>query len=665
MSSSVFFKFKSQKEPQRVTFDGTGISVFELKRDIISISGLGDGTDFDLAIYSVDTNEEYDDDTSIISRGTTVVARRLPAARPGAGRAARYVSGKMPVTAKNQHRVEATRTAPSAAAPSSNPAADKSNMTEEEKIAAMFQAGGEAWEQQQQQMANQKAIHRPGGFQKTVSVPDKPLPPGYTCHRCGEKGHWIQACPTNNDPTFDGRPKFRRTTGIPRSFLKVVEKPTALTKDGTVDVSQLPAGVMYTSTGEWVVAEPDKVAWEQFQAKAKASAEKAEAVATSDQKMREMGLECPIDKRMFVDPMKTPCCGKTYCRDCIENALLGNDFVCPGCSSDNVLVDNLITDDETVKKIKTYEEEKAQAKKEAKEKSVTPPPEKSSEKDVTSPGKQDAKNSASPKPAAAAANAAVTATNGTKSASATPQPPSADSKKRAAEDPLENTRIPTGPAAMRKQQNNMPINNAPANPMDAFVQQMNAMSQGLPPNQQAMNIMPPNMNMGFPNPMMGMPPMGMMGMNPMMMNPGWGGMGGFPMNGGMNGMMGGGGGVGNGFPNQNQQRNMYGTNPMMANGNGGYGRGQGQGQQWQQNGNMNNHQGWNHNNNNNHGYKPQQQQQQQQTPQQPPQQQQQPQMPSQAGSAQVEDDAYIRKPVNPHRHQARNKRQRSVDYREM
>lgn len=57
MSSSVFFKFKSQKEPQRVTFDGTGISVFELKRDIISISRLGDGSDFDLAIYNVDSNE--------------------------------------------------------------------------------------------------------------------------------------------------------------------------------------------------------------------------------------------------------------------------------------------------------------------------------------------------------------------------------------------------------------------------------------------------------------------------------------------------------------------------------------------------------------------------------------------------------------------------------
>lgn len=57
MSSSVHFKFKSQKEPSRVTFDGTGVSVFELKREIISQSRLGDGTDFELSIYNEDTKE--------------------------------------------------------------------------------------------------------------------------------------------------------------------------------------------------------------------------------------------------------------------------------------------------------------------------------------------------------------------------------------------------------------------------------------------------------------------------------------------------------------------------------------------------------------------------------------------------------------------------------
>lgn len=175
MSSSVFFKFKSSKEPQRITFDGTGISVFELKREIISASGLGDGTDFDLSIYNDDTNEgtlnlheslvhswvtlflsAYDDDTVIIPRSTSVVARRFPASKPGHGRAARYVSGKMPVNAKNTHRVESMvhSQSQSKSGLSNGMAADTGKaQTEEEKIAAMFKAGGDQWEQTQQAMA--------------------------------------------------------------------------------------------------------------------------------------------------------------------------------------------------------------------------------------------------------------------------------------------------------------------------------------------------------------------------------------------------------------------------------------------------------------------------------------------------------------------------------
>ena len=58
MSSSIFFRFKSQKDPLQITFDGTSLSVFEVKRDIIALSKLGDGTDFDLEIYSADNTSE-------------------------------------------------------------------------------------------------------------------------------------------------------------------------------------------------------------------------------------------------------------------------------------------------------------------------------------------------------------------------------------------------------------------------------------------------------------------------------------------------------------------------------------------------------------------------------------------------------------------------------
>jgi hypothetical protein len=62
------------------------------------------------------------------------------------------------------------------------------------------------------------------------------------------QGHWIQDCPTNNDREYDNRPRIKRTTGIPRSFLKTVENA----KNG-----QVAQGVMITPEGGLVVAQPD------------------------------------------------------------------------------------------------------------------------------------------------------------------------------------------------------------------------------------------------------------------------------------------------------------------------------------------------------------------------------------------------------------------------
>lgn len=159
-------------------FDGTGISVFELKREIINKSGLGDGTDFDLFIYTDDNSEgeslelelkiipcfqqhiiltgydiEYDDDTTIVPRSTTVIARRQPALKPGAGRAARYVSGKMPVAAKNAGRKEQLGKA-SASKPNANAFSQMNDaMTEEDRMAAMFAAQSEQWSAQQEELS--------------------------------------------------------------------------------------------------------------------------------------------------------------------------------------------------------------------------------------------------------------------------------------------------------------------------------------------------------------------------------------------------------------------------------------------------------------------------------------------------------------------------------
>lgn len=178
MTSSVFFKFKSQKEPQRVTFDGTGITIFELKRDIITISGLGDGTNFDLCVYDDSGTEEFTDDTIIIPRSSSVVVQRVPPTLgPGRGKAARYVNGKAPIKAINR----AVAAAPLSVMPDLNSA-----MTEEERLQAILAADGTSWEQQQQEMALQKRVAFKGNNKRQQNVPEHPPPQGYVCHRCNQ-----------------------------------------------------------------------------------------------------------------------------------------------------------------------------------------------------------------------------------------------------------------------------------------------------------------------------------------------------------------------------------------------------------------------------------------------------------------------------------------------
>lgn len=57
--SVVYYKFKAAKDQDFdvYTFDGSGTSVFDLKREIIRAKKLGKGTDFDLAIYNSQSNE--------------------------------------------------------------------------------------------------------------------------------------------------------------------------------------------------------------------------------------------------------------------------------------------------------------------------------------------------------------------------------------------------------------------------------------------------------------------------------------------------------------------------------------------------------------------------------------------------------------------------------
>ena len=425
-------------------------------------------------------------------------------------------------------------------------------------------------------------------------------------------------CPTNDDPEWQNRPRVKRTTGIPRSFLRPIEKPAALSNDGTHNDTKQPAGTMVNADGNWVVFEPDKASWEKYQAKTKASAAAQEAAVRGSKELQEKGLECSIDKRLFLDPTKTPCCNTTYCNECITNALLDNELQCPGCATTNVLIDDLTPDTDMAAKIRVYEEETINAKKE-KENSKSP---------VI---KREGSQSQSPDA----------------SRTVTPEPTvNENSKKRSADEELENKRIPLGPKAeiMSKKssgQDSQQPSSTPAPgalPNGSLSNQTSFMNGAFMP-QAGLNLMDfSNMN-GFMNMPMSMPmslaPMMAMSPampNPMMMPPG-------PF---MGGNMGGwNSGAGFAFPQQGN--GMYGVgnfqNGMIP--NGGYG-------QTNVSGNM--QPGMNRPGQNGQGMRnfANQQRTTFSTPR-----------PSE------EDSAYFRKPVNPHRHQGRRNVHRPTDYREV
>lgn len=105
---------------------------------------------------------------------------------------------------------------------------------EDAAITAMVTSTAEDWQRQQMEArmsgrGRGRGDGRGGGRGRGRS--DGPPPVGYICNRCCQGGHWIQACPTNNDPDFERR-KVRQPLGIPLARLQANEDGTLLLPDG-------------------------------------------------------------------------------------------------------------------------------------------------------------------------------------------------------------------------------------------------------------------------------------------------------------------------------------------------------------------------------------------------------------------------------------------------
>lgn len=122
----------------------------------------------------------------------------------------------------------------------------------------------------------------------------------------------IRNCPTNTDPNFEGK-KIKRTTGIPKSYLKTISKEAATAAENNNDgsdnqittnengdlVDQQGNTYMITETGEYVIAMADNKTWLNYQQKQQNAAMKAK------QEFESKILECiEKDQRTeFLDPL--------------------------------------------------------------------------------------------------------------------------------------------------------------------------------------------------------------------------------------------------------------------------------------------------------------------------------------------------------------------------
>ncbi|KAH8291319.1 hypothetical protein KR054_010566 [Drosophila jambulina] len=155
--------------------------------------------------------------------------------------------------------------------------------SEEDKIQAMMMQSTVDYDP--------KTYHRIKGQSQVGEVPAS-----YRCNKCKKSGHWIKNCPfiLGKDQV-----EVKRNTGIPRSFRDKQEAAESETSNFVVPAEQ-------------------------------------------NQEIPE-DLICGICRDIFVDAVMIPCCGSSFCDDCVRTSLLeSEDSECPDCKEKNCSPGSLI-----------------------------------------------------------------------------------------------------------------------------------------------------------------------------------------------------------------------------------------------------------------------------------------------------------------------------------
>ncbi|XP_061837595.1 uncharacterized protein [Nerophis lumbriciformis] len=308
----IHYKFSSKLSYDTLLFDGPHISLADLKEQIMGREKLRAGCD--LQITNAQTKEEYTEEGGLIPKGSSVIVRRVPGVRSGPVKKTLNIE-RLDV---HSHRISGNIRAMD----------DHSSTNALPLFSKMVNlAAADVPEDEKIKVVMNQSSYDPTLYHKAFGAP---LPANYTCYRCGNTGHHIRHCPTSGDKNFEAPPKMKKSTGIPRSFMFEVDDPTT-------------KGAMLTNCGRYAIPAIDAEAYAVGK-KEKHPFIHQEPEPEEEKQAVPEELKCLICGDLLVDAVVIPCCGNSYCDDCIRTALLESEgHVCPTCNLADVSPDSLIT----------------------------------------------------------------------------------------------------------------------------------------------------------------------------------------------------------------------------------------------------------------------------------------------------------------------------------
>ncbi|CDW56727.1 DWNN and zf-CCHC domain containing protein [Trichuris trichiura] len=319
--SCIHYKFKSSLDYRTVTFDGLHLSLCELKRMIFDRERIR-ASDFDLLVTNAQTNEVYEGETAVVVRNSSVIVSRIPVEaqrklpkiwdRGTDGVVQKVVVPYLPIFSILSFKQATTETLSPANAPVKRLSAYSETLSEEEKLKKMEEESTSDYD--------------PSRYRRKNLIASGVPPPNYICNRCNQPGHWIKMCPSVRDCL-----NIKRTTGIPKGELM----------ETTPDDPQ----AMLTSAGTYAVPVLHKQAFLMGKAEKPFSGYRANPVFPVEQKKQNLPRElvCSLCDNLLRDASLIPCCGYSYCDECIRHCLLeSDDRQCPHCQENGVSPTTLI-----------------------------------------------------------------------------------------------------------------------------------------------------------------------------------------------------------------------------------------------------------------------------------------------------------------------------------